>query len=613
MCSDTAGTQDRSKTMKTNRKTKRNYCKGKRNLLFLCIVLVITATIALGNASQSGSAVLADAAALNFPTAAQAKSESVAVADEAEGSDETAEKAAAGEQGGDPNGAQTITFKKDIGVRDALRVLSARYHKNIVPSPKVDGQLAFTTLYDVTFDQAMDAILGENFRWEQQKNLIKVYTTEEYRKMKKDKERMIHRVFTLYYISAAEAIKLVTPVLSEAALVQGSSPAQTGVSVGDAEVGNEVGGDSMALHDQIVVFDYPENIEKAAELIDSIDDRPEQVLVEATIMSAKLTDDMKLGVNWNVLSGVDITGVGDLASGAAEGLATTFSNVEDGLKAGITSENVQALITALDSTTDTTILANPKILALNKQVGTVFIGDKVGYRESSSLSSAGTEIQGAVKFLDGGTKLSFRPYIGDDGYIRMDIYPKDSTAFLDDNQIPQETSTELSTNIIVKDGQTVVIGGLFRDKITTTESKVPLLGDLPLVGALFGTTGDKTERDEIIIMLTPHIVDSAEELNSKARAEDIRRKAFAAEQAIEWPGRHNMAEEHYNKAAKLYADGNPGAALEHLEESLRLSPTHFESLRLRDRILKETQGEDALERKTVGSVAPQGEITWNRQ
>jgi len=78
---------------------------------------------------------------------------------------------------------QSISFNKDLRIQDALRFLGGRYQKNIVPSPKVDGVLGFTSLYDVTFEEAMDAILGANFKYEQRGQLIKVYTKDEYKKI----------------------------------------------------------------------------------------------------------------------------------------------------------------------------------------------------------------------------------------------------------------------------------------------------------------------------------------------------------------------------------------------------------------------------------------------
>jgi len=514
---------------------------------------------------------------------------------------------------------QSITFQKDMGIRDALRFLAARYHKNIIPSANVDGVLTVGTLYDVTFDQALDAILGYGFRHEQDGNFIKVFTAQEYLQIRQDKERMIHKVFTLYYISAVEAKKLVTPVISEAGIVEASSQAEAGVSTGKEGVGSgEGGGDSMSLNDKLVIYDYPENMAKAEELIGSIDIKPKQVLVEATILSADLTENTQLGVDWSSLDGVTISSLLNVGAGVQDGISSTgFTEFEGdgGVRVGITNDHIAALVRALESVTDITIMANPKILALNKQMGTVFIGQKIGYRDRTTISADGQATVGEVKFMDTGTKLSFRPYIADDGYIRMDIYPKDSSGELDDEGIPTETTAELTTNIMVKDGKTIVIGGLFRDAVTNARTQVPLLGDLPIMGNLFRGTSDTTKRQEIIVMLAPHIVTEPEQTQGDARAEDIARKRYGAKQGLHWAGRARIAEDHYIEAAKYYADGNTPAALEQVKSALQLRPTYLEALRLRDRILTETQpeGPASLERNIVGSIETVDTRKWLRR
>jgi len=100
---------------------------------------------------------------------------------------------------------QSITFNKDMTVKDALRFLALKYHKNIVPTPSVDGPITITNLYDVTFEEALSAVLGTN-KYEVQGNFIKVYSLDEFQA---DKSRMESRIFTLYYVSAEEAKKLI--------------------------------------------------------------------------------------------------------------------------------------------------------------------------------------------------------------------------------------------------------------------------------------------------------------------------------------------------------------------------------------------------------------------
>jgi type II secretory pathway component GspD/PulD (secretin) len=240
----------------------------------------------------------------------------------------------------------------------------------------------------------------------------------------------------------------------------------------------------------------------------------------------------------------------------------------------------------LEAVTDTTILANPKILAVNKQLGQVYIGTKIGYISQTTQTQTSTTQN--VDFLDTGTKLSFRPYIGNDGYIRMDIQPKDSSGTLKANNIPDEFSTELATNIMVKDGETVVIGGLFRDVVQTSRSQIPLLGDIPLLGALFRSTTDATTRQEVIVLLTPHIVKEPGELDSVTRAEDVRRKRFGAKDELQWIGRSRLAEDRYAKAARSYIEGDNETAMRELNIALELRPTYLEAIRLKERMIKES-------------------------
>jgi type IV pilus assembly protein PilQ len=516
---------------------------------------------------------------------------------------------------------QSISFKKDMRIQDALQFLAARYQKNIVPSSKVDGLVTVANLYDVTFEQALDAILGHSFKYDQEGDFIRIYTADEFKKLKEDKERMITKVFTLYYISAAEALKLIAPVLSGAGTIQGSSPPEKVMPTGESISAGSGGGDAMALNDTIVILDYPENIAKAEKLLKELDTRPKQVLIEATILSATLNEEMALGVDWSTLNGVAVDtirniglGVADGAatSGFASGLQTTHITGTGGFSAGVTSDHVAVLIRALEEVTDVTVLANPKILAVNKQLGQVYIGKKYGYQSQTTQTQTSTTQQ--VSFLETGTKLSFRPYIGNDGYIRMDIHPKDSDGSVSAG-LPTETSTEVATNIMVKDGQTIVIGGLFRDSVSTTRNQVPLLGDLPIIGAAFRSTVDKVKREEVIVMLTPHIIGEPKETEGIARAEDIRRKRFGAKDELQSISKAKIVEDHYAKAARYYVEGDNESAMKEVDLALTLRPSYLEAIRLKERIISRTDPDEVknLERNTLESIDHEAAPNWQRR
>jgi len=585
-----------------------------KDLLVWGLVLIAMAAIAVGQVEESS---VMEAVA----------GENVVAADTNDANPGASEGAAAAGEPTPPveklptDAKQSIAFKKDMRIQDAIQFLAARYQKNIVPSSKVDGMVTVTNLYDVTFEQALNAILGHTFKYEQEGDFIKVYTAEEFKKIKEDKERMTTKVFTLYYISAAESLKLVAPVLSGAGTIQGSSPTEKIMPTGESISVGAAGGDTMALNDTIVILDYPENIARAEKLLKELDTRPKQVLIEATILSATLNEETALGIDWSTLNGVAIDTILHVGDGSANGAATSkfaeglqTTHLTGGFSAGVTSDHVAMLIRALEEVTDVTVLANPKILAINKQLGQVYIGKKWGYY-SQTTTSAGEFATAQVSFLETGTKLSFRPYIGNDGYIRMDIHPKDSDGSVSSTGIPTETSTEVATNIMVKDGQTIVIGGLFRDSVDTTRNQVPLLGDLPIIGAVFRGTVDKVKREEVIVMLTPHIIGEPQDTKALARAEDIARKSFGAKEELQWVDRSRQAEDHYTSATKFYIEGDKTSAMAELNKALELRPAYLEAIRLKERILAETDPAqvEKLERVVRSKTEAKDSERWLRR
>lgn len=615
----------------------------KRKLITLGLVwglvLACLATLGIGQeqSPMDSPMVLAQAAPTSEKSAEPAKPEPAKPIEAASNGEGTAVEPTTG--GG--QAIQTLTFKKDMTIIDALRFLALKYQKNIVPTPRVTGVVTVTNLYDVSFEEAMTALIGPNHRFETQGNFIMVYTTEEFDQLKADKRRREYKHFTLYYLTADEAEKMVKAFLSADGMMARSSPAKSGVPGGQS-ISDEASGDNLAFQDTLVVCDYPENLQQIDEMLTRLDTRPQQVLIEATILAATLTEGMEFGVDLNFAGGTSLTGaaasgavqdtvnggvleytdgattpIGQISNGLAKGSpieTSGFSKIGgNGLRVGITTGDFAMFITALEQVTDVTIMANPKILAVNKQLGQVYIGTKLGYREGDVETAGGGTQQGAVKFLDTGTKLAFRPYIGNDGYIRMDIHPKDSSGTLNSQGVPNETAAELSTNVIVKDGQTVVIGGLFRDVVNSSKQQVPLLGNIPIVGELFKSTSDTTTRQEVIVLLTPHIIQTPDQLKSDARVEDVKRKWAGANDRLHWFQVGRIAEDSYAKAARLYADGNSQGALDELCWTLHLRPSYLDAIRLRDRIIQESGGDSqVIERIMLDNLEKQDNEGWLR-
>ena len=170
----------------------------------------------------------------------------------------------------------------------------------------------------------------------------------------------------------------------------------------------------------------------------------------------------------------------------------------------------------------------------------------------------------------------------------MDIFPKDSTGSLNAEGVPDEISTELATNIIVKDGQTVVIGGLFRDQVTRTRNQVPVLGSLPILGALFRSHNDSTTREELVVLLTPHIIDVSDQIDDPEAVDEVARKHQAAKDAMQPLSRIKQAEQLYERACQDYVEGDLGEAMRQVVGALQIRPNYAAAVRLKEDILVQT-------------------------
>ncbi|MDB5303408.1 MAG: pilQ [Phycisphaerales bacterium] len=506
----------------------------------------------------------------------------------------------------------------DAALVEVLRMLSLQSQKNIVASKDVRGTIT-ANLYDVTVREALDAILHANgYDYREKGNFIFVYTAKELADMEKQARQKKTEVFRLFYTPAANAVVIIKPVLSSDGQVSFTTPAVAGIESGS----KDVGGNSHATEDIIVVTDYPENLDAVRKVLKEVDRRPQQILVEATILRASLHEDNALGVDFTALGGVDFgtlanaaggstggttggtTGGGSTVTGTGTQQALTGGIVDNpaaasinhkgfiagsvggsGLKLGVVKDSVGLFISALEGVTDTVVLANPKVLVLNKQKGEVQVGTEQGYKTAITNETSTTQ---DVKFLQTGTLLAFRPYVGDNGFIRMEIHPEDSSGSVNDQGLPNKSVTQVTTNVMVKDGHTIVIGGLFRDSTTRTRGQVPGLGSLPGVGAAFRKQSDSTDREEVIILLTPHIVkDELAYTNaSEKELKEAERIRVGMRRGLMPWGRERLAESWYENAVKEMNKPKPdrSKALFHLNCAINLHPEFAEAIDMRSQV-----------------------------
>jgi type IV pilus assembly protein PilQ len=497
---------------------------------------------------------------------------------------------------------------QDIDINTALHFLSLQTKRNIIASKDVKGTVT-VNLYNVTFAQALDALLKPNgFDYIEKGNFVYVYTSKELEEIRKRDRKPANRIYRLHYITSTDASVLIKPLLSSSGVVALTPPAVSGLPEGTTDTG----GMGFGADDTLVINDYVENLIDVDKALKQLDVRPKQVLVESTILRASLSEDNAMGIDFVSLSGVDFSNLGSLigTNSTSGGSGTTgittpgqFAGVtnpngntqanigtdfaskvpQGGLSVGFLSNHVNVLLRALEEITDTTVVANPKILTLNKHKGEVFIGSQFGYKTTTTSQ---TTTQETVQFLDTGTKLIFRPYIGDDGYVRMEIHPEDSSGGLDGNGLPQKVSTEVTTNVMVKDGRTVVIGGLFRELTTAGRGQVPVLGNIPVLGVPFRRTNDTTERTETIVLLTPHIINDDTSLYDEAekQAQDVNRMMLGNRAGLQPWGRDRIAQLWYGKAQEAYEQNCPDKALMYIDWALNTNPRFIEAIKFREKL-----------------------------
>ncbi len=380
---------------------------------------------------------------------------------------------------------------KDAELSSVLRSMAWTYKLNIVTSSDIKGKVSIN-LQNISVEEALKAILTINGL---------VYSKRG----------------SVIYISAGDTsvVEIKTEVigLKYLAVGQGQNLSRSLLSSkGDIKV-NESGS-------SLIVTDYPANIEKIKVLIQQLDVAPKQVLIEAKIVDITSTDLKAIGVTWssNYSPG---RGLFDRSSRAAEVLNTTVNLAEDSstLTGGqlvlsaltLKNINISATIDALVRDGKATLLASPSIAVLNGSEARIVIGERFPFKERTQTTTGTTE---TTKFVDIGTTLKVTPVINDDGYITISVHPEVSSLLASLDAGPRITTREADTKVRIKEGETLVIGGLIRQKDEESRDKVPGLGDMPFFGQAFRRKAIDREQKELAVFITPRILFSQEELKA---------------------------------------------------------------------------------------------------
>jgi len=265
----------------------------------------------------------------------------------------------------------------------------------------------------------------------------------------------------------------------------------------------------------LIVTDLPARFPDIVQLIQAYDTRHREVFLEATVMQVTLKDNFDTGINWEWLS--ESKNLSKLHVVNALPIASDASNALQLIVGSSPGDDITATIKALQDFGDTEILSTPHITVMNNEEARILVGRREAYVTSTTTQAQSTATTAEqVQFVDVGVKLYVTPTISENGFVSMKIRPEvsskvDTITTPSKNQIPIIETSEAETRVMVKDGKTIVIGGLMKEETVLNKQKVPLLGDLPLVKVFFSNRSDRIKKTELVILITPHIITGEED------------------------------------------------------------------------------------------------------
>ena len=374
-------------------------------------------------------------------------------------------------------GAQNISLAmRDVELAEVMEMLSRQQRVNILLTGEVGGEVSFS-LYDMELGAAIRAIASAaGFAVEFRDDSYFIVDHAEAGKYAPDGITVV-RSYEIRYADLTTLEATLTPFLS---------------TYGSLTIAQE--------RRLLMLEDTPEFIARIERILHDIDSAPQQILIEAKILEVTLDDENSFGLDWRKLFNTDggngTVGTRDLAGDGA------------GFFFDLATPNVEATLTALRARGRVRTLSTPKLLTVNNEEASVIIGDRRGFQVTTTINQVTTE---SIEFLESGVILRVRPTVDRAGRVMMDIHPEVSNGTVDVNGIPSQTTTEVTTRLIVPDGQTLFIGGLMKHTLSEVTNGVPLLESVPGLGRLFSNREITNVNTETIVLITPHVIKNVAE------------------------------------------------------------------------------------------------------
>ena len=411
---------------------------------------------------------------------------------------------------------ESLEFR-NVDIKDVLRQLAKQYNLNIVFSESVTG-LVTVQLTGVTIQQALDSIITVNgFAYTKKENVYKVTTPEE-----AEREGKMTKLFRLNNADAGKLKETLKKVLTADGTIEADTRSNS-----------------------LIVTDIPGIINKISEMLPDLDSITPQVLIEARLIETSLSNTEKLGIDWTTT----ITAKGSKRpttlpfepKGESEWMKNVFPSVSststdfpsgylysfpyavkgDFLMGTLDFTGLQAIFDFLKTRSDTKLVANPRVVTLNNQEASINVGRKVPLPKYSIDSTTGQTTVSGWEELNVGVNLKVTPQVNPAGYIKLKLTPEVSDftgewVGTTQDRRPITSTRFANTEVQIKDGQTVVIGGLVKSKTTKAVKKIPILGDIPFLGFFFsskeaGTEENPREQTDLLIFVTATIIKETKE------------------------------------------------------------------------------------------------------
>ncbi|HEX3598545.1 MAG TPA: hypothetical protein VHU84_00305 [Lacipirellulaceae bacterium] len=384
---------------------------------------------------------------------------------------------------------------RDKSLSQVLALIAQTQNLNIVASNDIDALISIT-LRDVPIEEALTAILSvANYTWVKHNNIILITSLTDANNLAPDVQGRQVQVFDLDFASATAVDDTVKKLLSP---------------VGKSTIGASNPADNRRTQERIVVEDVPGSLARIADYIAQVDQAPRQVQIEAHVLQVDLDDTTACGVNFNQLFRIagaraNIISVPSAAVPLPSPGVPVVPPTNPAMLATLGSTDLQAVVELLQTTIDAKVLGSPKLLVLNEQEARIQVGRTLYFKQVTTTQTSSQQGAGSV---EAGVILRIKPRITRDHRVLLHVSPEVSTPDVGtppDGLPPNISKTTLETDVMLKDNEGMVIGGLINEQDQTDQSKVPYLGNMRGIGFLFRHSEVTKKRSEIIVALMPRI------------------------------------------------------------------------------------------------------------